>query len=71
MLAAATESYRKSRGSLTGGLLNAIRAAQTTLHLSKSFETPQIGLNAILLNKNEAILAQVEPAVVGVCVKAR
>lgn len=62
LVAAAADAYRQARGSQTGALLAAVRAAQTSLRQSPSYESPQIGLSALLLNKDEAVLAQVEPS---------
>ncbi|MBI5878226.1 MAG: hypothetical protein HZB53_11305 [Chloroflexi bacterium] len=53
------ETYRRARGSLTGALQQVVRAAGQVLRQSPG---AQCGLTALIIQKDEALLAQVEPA---------
>ncbi len=61
--AVCAQAYQQARGSLTGGMLAVIRAASLTLKYARPSKSFHCGLSAILITNDEAILAQVEPAV--------
>jgi hypothetical protein len=63
LVSACAQAYQQTHSSLTGALLDVVRAADTALKQERASAAVTCGLTALLINKDEALLAQIEPAV--------